>query len=111
MTVSSTTTALNGEIVARLAHYFRRNGYVRWQNPHRLRAEGYMGYKKGDEVRIVCDSLGELTEVRRLLRATGFTFGRPFRRASQYRQPIYGREQVARFLKLVGVRRRTRRCT
>jgi hypothetical protein len=96
------------ETITRLANFFHRNGYVRWQNPERLRDEGYMAYKKGDEIRIVCNSLREIAEVRSLLVAAGFAFGRHFRRARQYRLPIYGREQVARFLKLVGSRRRTR---
>ncbi len=86
----------------RLAALFRRNGYVRRQSAARLNAEGYGAYKKGDEVRLVADSRAELAEVRRLLRAAGFKPGRPFRKANQYRQPLYGRQQVARFLALVG---------
>ena len=90
------------DAVRRLAALFRRNGYVRRQNPSRLRAEGYWAYKKGDEVRLVADDLAELAEIRRLLRAAGFKFGRPFAKSRQYRQPLYGREQVAHFLALVG---------
>jgi hypothetical protein len=97
----STGAASATEVAARLAALFHRNGYVRRQNARRLRAEGSWGYKKGDEVRLVADSLAELAEVRRLLRAAGFKPGRPFRKARQYRQPIYGRAQVARFLTLV----------
>ena len=37
------------EVIAQLAAWFRRNGYVRRQNPDRLATEGYMEYKKGEE--------------------------------------------------------------
>jgi hypothetical protein len=98
----SSAAATDGEAVARLAELFRRNGYVRRLNAARRAAEGYRGYKKGDEVRLVANSLAELAEVRRLLRALGLKPGRPFRKARQFRQPLYGRVQVARFLALVG---------
>ncbi len=91
-------------VAGRLADLFCRNGYLRFQNAGRLAAEGYWGYKKGDEVRLVADSLAELAEIRRLLRAAGFKPGRPFRKAKQYRQPLYGRSEVVRFLALVGRR-------
>jgi hypothetical protein len=96
------TKPASEEATERLAELFHRNGYVRRQNARRLRKEGWWGYKKGDEVRLVANSQRELAEVRRLLRAAGFKPGRPFRKANQYRQPLYGREQVARFLALVG---------
>lgn len=88
-------------VVALLAESFFRNGYVRRQNATRRDVEG-RNYKKGDEVRLVADSRKELTELRRLLRAAGFKYGRPFRHARQFRLPVYGRKQVSRFLELVG---------
>jgi hypothetical protein len=88
------------EVVEQLASFFRRNGYVRRQNTQRLRSEGPT-YHKGDEVRLVADSATELMHIRRLLRAAGFKPGRPFRKARQFRQPVYGRHEVARFLELV----------
>ncbi len=102
---------MSDDAIARLADFFDRNGYVRQQNAERLAVEGCGSYKKGDEVRLVAESLAELAEIRRLLRSAGFKLGRAFRKANQYRQPVYGREQVARFLVLVGGRRRTRRDT
>jgi hypothetical protein len=89
-------------VLAQLAALFRRNGYVRRQNTTRLDAEGWWVYKKGDEVRLVAGLLTELAEMRRLLRAAGFKPGHPFRKGNRYRQPLYGRQQVARFLVLVG---------
>ena len=89
-------------VVARLTLLFRRNGYVRWQDEERLTGEGGQVYKKGNEVRLVADSAKELAEVRRLLVAAGFKPGRPFVKGRQYRQPVYGKLAVARFLELVG---------
>jgi len=96
-------------VVAALAAVFHRNGYVRRQNAGRLAAEGYRAYRKGDEVRLVASSPAELEEIRELLEAAGFVAGRPFAKARQWRQPVYGRAQVARFLALVGPRPEGRR--
>ncbi|MGL4553612.1 MAG: hypothetical protein ACRC33_20815 [Gemmataceae bacterium] len=89
------------EEVTRLAVIFRRNGYVRRQSADRLAAEGHQGYKKGDEVRLVAESVAELRAIRRGLLAAGFAPGRPFLKGNRWRQPIYGRVAVARFLSLV----------
>ena len=89
------------EVVERLAGLFRRNGYLRWPNPIR-RAADPRTYKKGYEVRLVAESKAELRQIRRLLRAAGFAPGRPFAKARQWRQPVYGRQAVARFLELIG---------
>ena len=43
----------------------------------------------------------ELQALRRALRQVGFKPGRPFRKARQYRQPVYGREAVERFLRMI----------
>jgi hypothetical protein len=95
------------KVVKSLAAYFRRNGYVRRLNPLRRKREG-QGYKKGDEVRLVAESYDELRAIRGLLRQAGFKVARPFRKARQWRQPVYGIDEVARFLKLVRRRRRKR---
>jgi hypothetical protein len=89
------------DAVSRLAVYFHRNGYVRTQDAVRVADDGFAKYKKGDEVRVVADSERELREIRRLLRAAGFRPGRPFAKGLQFRQPIYGREAVARFLEMM----------
>jgi hypothetical protein len=80
---------------------FRRNGYVRSVNPVRRLVNGRL-YKKGAEVRLVAESKAELAEIRRLLRRAGFKRARPFAKARQWRQPIYGVAEVARFLSLIG---------
>lgn len=96
--------ALPAKIAEQLAAFFNRNGYVRKQNTKRLNKEGYMGYKKGDEVRLVVATKAELATVKRLLKAAGIKHGKPFAKARQIAVPIYGRDQVARFLKMIGSR-------
>ncbi|MCW5776906.1 MAG: hypothetical protein KIS87_10745 [Phycisphaeraceae bacterium] len=92
------------KVAEQLAAFYRRNGYVRRQNAKRLNKEGYMGYKKGDEIRLVVATKAELATVKKLLKAAGVRHGKPFAKAQQIAVPIYGRDQVARFLKLIGSR-------
>lgn len=89
------------EVVERLAELFRRNGYIRSADPVRQLVDG-QSYKKGAEVRLVAESKAELAEIRRLLKRAGFKRSRPFAKARQWRQPIYGVAEVARFLRLIG---------
>lgn len=100
----------NGEheqaVVQQLRAFFRRNGYIRRQNPQRLATAEYRTYKKGDEVRLVAESYAELRTIRRLLKLAGFKPGRPFRKGNQWRQPVYGRQAVAEFLALIDSRDR-----
>jgi hypothetical protein len=93
-------TILPASKLTRLRELFQRNGYVRLQDQERVESDG-RSYKKGDEVRLVADSRAELAEIRRLLAAGGFKLGRPFAKGNQFRQPLYGREQVARFVSLM----------
>jgi len=88
-------------VVKQLRESFRRNGYVRRQNPVRVEEEGSRRYRKGDELRLTASSAEELRLVRRLLRQAGFRPGRAFVKGQQYRQPVYGRQEVARFLDLI----------
>ncbi len=97
--VADTTPAPG--VIARLAEFFRRNGYVRRVDAVRRVAEGRL-YKKGAEVRLVAETLGELAEMRRLLGEAGFAVARPFVKQAQWRQPIYGIAAVGRFLTLIG---------
>ncbi len=91
-----------GVVLVELARFFRRNGYVRWQDEERLAEEGCQVYKKGHEVRLVAESEEELATIRRLLEQAGFHPGQPFVKGCQFRQPLYGKRAVARFLELIG---------
>lgn len=86
---------------AELATYFARNGYIRWQDPERQSREGYDRYKKGSEVRLTAANRKELAHIRLLLRKAGFKPGQPFVKGRQYRLPIYGFDEVERFMALV----------
>ena len=88
-------------VVKHLREIFGRNGYVRRQNPVRVAEEGSQRYRKGEELRLTASSAEELRLIRRLLRQAGFRPGRAFVKGQQYRQPVYGRQEVARFLDLI----------
>jgi hypothetical protein len=94
----------HADAVEHLRGVFRRNGYVRRQNPLRLAREGSQVYRKGEEVRLIARSTVELRRVRQLLRLVGFDVARPFVKGQQFCQPIYGREAVARFSALIAER-------
>jgi hypothetical protein len=101
---SPTTLRPPPDVIRELKRFFGRNGYVRRQNPKRLARDGYMRYKKGDEVRLTAQDKQELQAIRDLLVRAAFRPGRPFVKGQQYRLPIYGREAVHRFLSLVAGR-------
>ena len=87
--------------VKELSFLFRRNGYVLEQNALRYQLEGHQRYKKGDEVRLTASSISELTHIEELLIQVGFSFGRSFAKGKQFRLPIYGREEVRRFMQMI----------
>jgi hypothetical protein len=96
-----TEIAPSADVVKQLSAYFHRNGYVRRVDAIRKQVQGRL-YKKGAEVRLVARSTAELKEIRRLLKQAGFKRARPFAKGRQWRQPVYGVAEVARFLTLVG---------
>ena len=77
---------------------------MRRHDAGRYATQGYMKYKKGEEIRLVANGREEQEQILRRLKLAGFKAGRPFRKAPERNQfcvPIYGREQVARFLNMV----------
>jgi hypothetical protein len=87
-----------------LTALFRRNGCVRRHDAARYARQGCMKYKKGEEVRLVANGNEERVRIQGLLKRAGFKAGRPFRKSAERTQtciPIYGREQVARFLSMI----------
>ncbi len=91
---------MSSSVASQLARFFYRNGYVRLLNAKRRKEEG-QGYKKGDEVRLVAQSKTELETIHALLLQAGFKPGRAFEKNLQFRLPVYGRKEVARFLSLI----------
>jgi hypothetical protein len=88
-----------------LAEYLRANSYARVPNQER-REEGWSAYKKGYELRIVVKTQDDVKRVRRLLQDAGIHPGKPFRKAQQWVQPVYGRQAVN---SLVAIKRKKRR--
>lgn len=88
-------------VAAQLADAFHCSGYVRRQNPERVSEDGSGRYKKGDEIRLVVRDEAELERARALLVKAGFKPGKPYRQGGKWRQPVYGRKQVAQFLEMV----------
>ena len=94
----------SGSPAEQLGALFARNGYVRPQNQDRIADEGWTKYKKGVELRLTADSEAELEQIRGLLQTAGFRIGKAYHHGDrQFRQPVYGRQQVERFLELVGL--------
>ena len=89
--------------IRRLRELFYRNGYLREPNEHQKFVGREHGtYHKGYELRLVVSSEQELEEVRRLLDRLAFKLAAPHRKGKLFRQPVYGKEPVERFLALVG---------
>ena len=89
------------EVVEQLAAFYRRNGYTRRPTWDGLAPRPW-GYSTTFQVRLVANTTEELETIRDLLRRAGFTPGRPFAKGRQWRQPIYGRAVVERFLGMIG---------
>ena len=84
-----------------LAVYFTRNGCIRWADPDARDKLGYNKYKKGYEVRLVAQDEKEMAVLEKALKAAGFRHGKPYAKNRQTIIPIYGREQVERFVEEV----------
>lgn len=95
-------TSSSPSVIEQLAALFRRNGYVRPPAAKRLAGRGYGRFRRGYEFRLTASSKKELRLVRALLREAGFKPGRPFVKGRQFRQPVYGRQELERFLALIG---------
>lgn len=91
-------TAQNRPVQRRAVEVFLNGACVRTPSEER-REEGHDKYKKGWEIRFSVRSRAEATEVRRTLDAAGLQPGRPYRKhKTTWIVPMYGRDQVTRFL-------------
>jgi hypothetical protein len=88
-------------VTEQLAALFRRNGYVRPPLAKRLANPGTGHFDRGFEFRLTGESRKELWLIRRLLRQAGFKPGKAFVKGRQHRQPVYGRQNLMRFLELI----------
>src|SRR3990172_6409854 len=96
------TSRVSDSTVQQLSALFQRNGYVRPPAEKRLADVGYGRFRRGFEFRLTAASRTELRQIRALLRDAGFKPGRPFTKANQFRQPVYGRDSLERFLAMIG---------
>jgi hypothetical protein len=86
------------------ARYLEGSGYVRRQNAARRKKLGegwHRDYKKGWEVRLLARNQTEAKRLSRCLKLLGYSHGSTFEKGTRLCIPIYGREQVARFLAMV----------
>jgi len=79
-----------------LLHFFCRNGCFRVPNKKRRKRKKRC-YKKGYEIRFVANNRKELSKIRSLLRMTGFKRGGPYKKRSQFVQPVYGKNFYEKF--------------
>jgi hypothetical protein len=92
---------VSDSVVEQLVALFFRNGYMRPRAERALAGEGYGRFRRGYEFRLTAGSRSELRQIRALLRQAGFKPGRPFIKGRQFRQPVYGRAALERFLELL----------
>jgi len=95
------TSQRRDAVAKKLAALFRRNGYVRPPAQKRLAKPGKGWFHRGFEFRLTAANRNELQHIRDLLLRAGFKPGRPFVKGCQFRQPVYGREELERFLALI----------
>ena len=89
-------------VVARLAAFYDRNGYVRRRTIATVSHAGRRTQRCADELRLTAESIEDMRVIRRLLEQAGFKPGREFAKKRQFRILVYGRRAVDRFLALVG---------
>ncbi len=81
---------------SQLVDLFHRNGYNRVPDETR-RAEEPRTYKMGYEIRLIAQNKAELAIIRRLLRTVGLKPGKPYSKANQWCQPVYGKSAMETF--------------
>ena len=101
------TSLISSRVINDLTALFNRNGYVRPPAKKRLAAKGTGHFRRGFEFRLTATSKSELRVIRKLLRQAGFKPGRPFTKGRQFRQPVYGRQELERFLEMIEIAARS----
>ncbi len=99
------STKTSGPAVNKLRDYFKRNGYLRMPDERADDREGNE-YKKGYEARLVANSTAELREIRACLKAVGLPVRKAFAKGNQHVQPLYGKETVQSFMKMIKSRKK-----
>ena len=86
----------------RLSAWFEAHGWVQSppKKPVRNKKKREAQSRRGYEVRLTA-SRKEAPGLVRLLKRAGFDPGKPYPKGNRLRVPLYGKEQVARFLAMV----------
>ncbi len=80
---------------------YARSGWIQSPPDPKMRRKKKAKYRRGYEARLSVPP-ADLARVLRSLKALGFSPGSHYEKANCIRIPIYGKEQVARFVELVG---------
>ncbi len=95
-----TKSASTAQVGRKLAEMFAKNGCIRAPDPQRRKAEAGE-YHAGYEIRLVADDKQALKELRSMLASIKLKPGREFKKGKRLVVPIYGKEQVTQFTKLI----------
>jgi len=86
--------------IRRLARWFDEHGWAQTPPDPALRKDFQETYKRGYEIRLSA-SPDELAQLHRLLARAGYTPGKHFPKRRRLVVPLYGKEQVHRFLERI----------
>ena len=79
---------------------YQANGHVRYPLKTRVE-EANQSYRKGWEARIGAADDKSATRIVQAFKRCGYTPGKPYKHGAKVRVPLYGFEQVSRFVELV----------
>lgn len=88
------------EVGRKLAEMFAKNGCLRAPDLKRRKSEGGE-YHAGYEIRLVAEDRQALKELRSMLAGVKLKPGREFKKGKRVVLPIYGKDQVVQFTKLI----------
>ena len=80
-----------------LEDIFLKNGYVKIRDPQKWEQRRSNGYRKGFEIRFVCNDKEQLQKIQSAISALGFKVCKPFNKARHMIQPLYGKDITLHF--------------
>jgi hypothetical protein len=88
---------------------FQRNGYVRVQDPVKLKEFGHEKYKKGYEIRFMPKDNAELKLLQKAIASLGFYVSKTFLKHKRIVQPLYGKIITIDFINMLSKISKTNR--
>ncbi|MCX7721643.1 MAG: hypothetical protein N2379_01100 [Verrucomicrobiae bacterium] len=98
--MTKSATGSTAQIGRKLAEMFAKNGCLRAPDLKRRKSEGGE-YHAGYEIRLVADDKQALKELRSMLASVNLKPGREFKKGKRLVVPVYGKDQVLEFTKLI----------